>query len=72
MTYNFDPDRWYDNEILSLEQQLNSKKISQDQFNLEMDLLEKRYEEMWDRLNGTYQVLPDKKKQGAMIKGRII
>jgi hypothetical protein len=61
MTYNFDPDTWYDNEILVLNHQLNFKKITRDQFNLDMEILEKRYEKMWDRLNGSYQVFPDKK-----------
>ncbi len=61
MTYNFDPDRWYDNEILVLKQQLNSKKITKDQFNLGMEILEKRHEEMWNRLNSSYIVVPDSK-----------
>ncbi len=59
MTYNFDPDRWYDNEISVLNQQLNSKKLTNDQYDLAMEILEKRHEEMWDRLNGSYQVLKD-------------
>ncbi len=63
MTYNFDPDRWYDNEILVLKQQLNSKKITKDQFNLDMEILEKRLEEMWNRLNGSYQVFSEKKNK---------
>ncbi len=63
MTYNFDPDKWYDNEISVLTQQLNQKKISKDNFNSEMKILEKRHEEMWDRLNGSYQVLPTNEKE---------
>ncbi len=62
MTYNFDPDKWYDNEILVLRRQLSLKTITMDQFNTDMVTLEKRYEEMWDRLNESYQVFPDKKK----------
>ncbi len=61
MTYNFDPDRWYDNEIIVLKQQLNSNKITKDQFNLSMEILEKRHEEMWNRLNSSYIVVPDSK-----------
>ena len=61
MTYNFDPDTWYDNEISVLTQQLNSKTITKDQFDLDMDLLEKRHEEMWNRLNSSYIIVPDKK-----------
>ncbi len=61
MTYNFDPDTWYDNEISVLKYQLDLKIITKNQYNLDMETLENRYEEMWDRLNGSYQVFPDKK-----------
>ena len=63
MTYNFDPDTWYDNEILVLKHQLKLKNITNDQFNIEMEMLEKRHEEMWDRLNRSYQVFPNKKNK---------
>ncbi len=68
MTYNFDPDIWYDNEISILKDQLDSKIITRNQFNLDMDILDQRHEEMWNRLNNSYQVLPDQQSQQWMFK----
>ncbi len=58
MTYNFDPDKWYDNEVAILENKLNSKQISQKEYETAVQILDQKHEEMWTRLNGTYQVIP--------------
>ena len=58
MTYNFDPQRWYDNEHAVLESRMKSGKISARQYRVAVRELNRRYEEMLDRLDGTYQ-LPD-------------
>ena len=56
MTYNFDPDHWYENEIAYLENILKSGTISEKDFKKAIEKLDKRHEEMWKRLDGTYQI----------------
>ena len=56
MTYNFDPDRWYENERLALEEQLRSGELNARQYKEAIEELEKRYDEMVERLDGTYQI----------------
>jgi len=58
MTYNFDPDRWYENERAFLEDCLNSGKMSDKAFGEALAKLDRRYADMLDRLDGSYQ-LPD-------------
>ena len=60
MTYNFDPDRWYENERAFLEARLNSGKMSAGAFEEALDKLDRRYSDMLDRLDGSYQI-PDNK-----------
>jgi hypothetical protein len=60
MTYNFDPDRWYENEINYLRTMLKTGKITEEDFKERSTKLTKRYEEMWERLDGTYQVAQPK------------
>ncbi len=57
MTYNFDPDRWYDNELRALELSLKRGEISKASFQKALEDLDQRYEQMIDRLDGTYQIL---------------
>ena len=56
MTYNFDPDRWYENERHAIEQEYKSGEKNARQFNDAIDDLQRRYDEMVDRLDGTYQI----------------
>ena len=63
MTYNFDPDKWLENEIAFLENSLKSGKISDQEYEAALEELNKRHEEMWNRLDGTYQ-LPSEKLNG--------
>ena len=56
MTYNFDPDKWYDNELFLIQSKLKTGGIAQDEFNKACEILDKKYEEMWKRLDGTYQI----------------
>jgi len=60
MTYNFDPDRWYENERAFFEARLNSGKMSDRAFEEAIAKLDRRYADMLDRLDGSYQ-LPDNK-----------
>jgi len=56
VTYNFDPDRWYKNEFEFLKTQYKSSKITDQELKSALEKLEKRYEEMCDSLDGTYQI----------------
>jgi hypothetical protein len=58
MTYNFDADRWYDNELALLERRLGNGEMTRGEFDAAVDELVRRYNEMIDRLDGTYR-LPD-------------
>ena len=56
MTYNFDPDRWYENELNYLKAQLKDGKITEEDYKERIRKLDKKHEEMWKRLDGTYQI----------------
>jgi len=56
MTYNFDPDRWYDNECSAIEATRKKEKWTDEEYEMALENLEKRYEEMIRRLDGTYQL----------------
>ncbi len=54
MTYNFDPDRWYDIELGCLDQLRQSGKITEPEFRQSLEELDRRHDDMWNRLDGTY------------------
>ncbi len=56
MTYNFDPDRWYENERRALDALLRQGQIDEDAYSASLDDLEQHYERMIERLDGTYQI----------------
>ena len=56
MTYNFDPDRWYDNERLAIDERFRSGSMSAREYEDAIDDLDCRFDEMLDRLDGTYQI----------------
>ena len=56
MTYNFDPERWHDNEYSALETLYKNGTINDNEFEERFSNLLKRYEEMLSRLDGTYQI----------------
>ncbi|MFC1885433.1 hypothetical protein ACFLZM_00015 [Thermodesulfobacteriota bacterium] len=60
MTYNFDPDRWYDIEIAALKAEYDSGKKSQTEYEQALDDLDRRYNAMWERLDGSYRIPQDK------------
>lgn len=59
MTYNFDPDKWYDNELFLIQSKLKTDKITQKEYNDVVEILDKKLEAMWTRLDGTYQIKPE-------------
>ncbi len=56
MTYNFDPDRWYDNEYAAIAKQYRSGTLTKKEFETAQKNLEARQEEMWKRLDGSYRI----------------
>jgi hypothetical protein len=56
MTYNFDPDRWYADEHALLEHQFKQGRLTRAEFDHQVEALTKKYEEMVQRLDGTYQI----------------
>ena len=56
MTYNFDPDRWYDNERAALEADRRTLNWSDERYEAALEDLNRRHEEMLQRLDGTYQI----------------
>jgi hypothetical protein len=56
MTYNFDPDRWHDNEYAALKALHQKGNLTDDEFEKARSDLLDRYEEMVARLDGTYQL----------------
>ncbi|HIJ54558.1 MAG TPA: hypothetical protein HPQ03_00390 [Deltaproteobacteria bacterium] len=56
MTYNFDPEKWYDMEKSALDRRLQKGELSRQDYRQELDALDRRYEEMLDRLDGSYEI----------------
>jgi hypothetical protein len=56
MTYNFDPERWYENEYSALAVLHKKGNITDIEFEEECSDLLHRYEKMLSRLDGTYQI----------------
>ncbi len=59
MTYNFDADRWYENQRALLEHRRARGELSAAEFETEIERLDERYDEMLRRLNGPFE-LPTK------------
>ena len=56
MTYNFDPDRWYENQRALLEGRRTRGEIDTASYDAELDRLEARYDEMSRRLDASFDV----------------
>ena len=64
MTYNFDPERWYDNELAYLKRQLQTGRMDDQRYRKKCEEIRRRYEAMWRQLDGTYQI-PDPADQSG-------
>jgi hypothetical protein len=51
MTYNFDPDRWYENQRRALDARRERGEVSDERYQSGLDDLERRYDEMTSRLD---------------------
>jgi len=56
MTYNFDPDRWYEDERAILNTRYKAGELSKHRYKDAVSELDRRYDEMLARLDGTYQI----------------
>ena len=56
MTYNFDADRWYDNELAVLKERRRTGELNDQDYEQAVDDLDRRYDEMVNRLDGSYQI----------------
>lgn len=62
MTYNFDPDGWYEMQMAALAAKRERGEISDSELESDRAALQQRYEEMLDRLDGTYQIPSGREK----------
>ena len=56
LTYNFDPDEWRNRELSILEARFRAGKLTQAEMNEAREKLDERVREMWDRLDGSYDL----------------
>jgi hypothetical protein len=56
MTYNFDPDTWLTTNRAALEARRDRGEFSDEELKAELEDLDRRYEEMVARLDGTYEI----------------
>jgi hypothetical protein len=56
VTYNFDPERWYEIRLARLDERRSLGEIDDGEYRAEVADLERRYEEMLRRLDGTFQI----------------
>lgn len=56
MTYNFDPDRWYEDERARIDMRRRSGEVTEEEAARAVEELDRRYEAMLARLDGTFPV----------------
>jgi len=56
MTYNFDPDRWLEDHRRALAARRARGELDESSYSRELADLERRHEEMVDRLDGSYRL----------------
>lgn len=56
MTYNFDAEKWYGNQKALLAARRERGELSDAEFALAVEELDRRYDEMVARLDGTFQL----------------
>jgi hypothetical protein len=56
VTYNFDPDRWYEGQRALLTARRDRGELDDTAFTEALEELDRRYEEMLTRLDGSFQL----------------
>ena len=62
MTYNFDPDRWYEAHRTAIEARRERGELDEPAYRAELAELERRYEDLVARLDGTYEIPPSREE----------
>lgn len=62
MTYNFDPERWHEAHLAALEARRERGELDAAAFEAERAELARRYEDLVERLDGTYQMPPPRQE----------
>jgi hypothetical protein len=56
VTYNFDPDRWYENQRRVLDARRDRGEIDAAAYEAELERLESRYDDMARRLDTSFEI----------------
>lgn len=56
MTYNFDPDQWYKNELFVIHAKVKAGRMTRQEYDEAVEELDQKYKSIWDRLDGSYQL----------------
>ena len=56
MTYNFDPEAWYENQRALLDARRDRGELDETAFAAALEELDRRYEEMVERLDRSFQL----------------
>lgn len=64
MTYNFDPDRWREDQLARLELEHRSGRLTSAEYDAALADVERRYESMLTRLDASYQIPRADSRQG--------
>jgi hypothetical protein len=69
MTYNFDPDRWYENQRLALDVKRDRGELTDEGYQAGLDDLERRYEQMTSRLDKPFDLSDTTRTPGPPRRG---
>ena len=69
MTYNFDPDRWYENQRRALDAKRDRGELTGEGYQDGLDDLERRYEEMTSRLDKPFDLSGTPRNPGPPRRG---
>jgi hypothetical protein len=67
MTYNFDPEAWFERELAALNAKRERGEIDDNAHAVDLDELNRRYDDMVARLDGTFEIpatAPDRSPSG--------
>lgn len=69
MTYNFDPDRWYENQRRVLDAKRDRGELVDEAYEAALDDLERRYDQMASRLDKAFDVSGTRRSPGPPRRG---
>jgi hypothetical protein len=69
MTYNFDPERWYENQRRALDAKRDRGDLTPERYQAGLDDLERRYDEMSSRLDKPFDLSDTPRTPGRPRRG---